>query len=293
MMWLIFSILLIIVIYYIILDTSDKINENVKNLNKPLSTYEKLPKILYLILYNENLDHENEMKRVLDRYVNNFSHVKTYFVAFKKLNNKEYEINGNTIYFNGIESYIPGVLDKTIKTIRLLTTNLTYDYLVRSNISTVIDLTKLTNLLANIKNTNIYATGWTLVGCKKCGPKNFLLSYASGTSIILDKVSAKYLLDNADKLRYDIIDDMSIGLLMKSNKGVKIYEFPGFKFNKINNIKLLYNYVNSPKLILDSDPYAFKNIIFYRNKTKNRYHDIIKMNNFVNYLLDDTYFSTK
>ena len=85
----------------------------------------------------------------------------------------------------------------------------------------------------------------------------------------MDKISVKYLLDNINKLRYDIIDDVAIGLLMKSNKDVKYYEFPGYSFNSFYSLNK-----------------NFEHTIFYRNKTDNRYDDIKTMTNFVNYLID-------
>lgn len=231
------------------------------------------PKILYLILYNESTDYERQMKQVLDKYVNKFSHITTYYVAFKKLNNRVYEINGNIIYLNGAETYIPGILDKTVKALKLLTENNNYDYIIRSNISTVINLDKLTELITNVKDTNIYGTGRFIFPFYS---ENNLDStqFASGTSIILDKISLNYLLNNVSKLRYDIIDDVAIGLLMKSNTNVKYYEFPGF----YNNYEVFRKQLSNP----------FEHIIFFRNKTNNRYDDINSMNDFINYLLSNS-----
>lgn len=261
-------LLVCIIIYYNLC----KINNDIKNLDKPLSMYKKLPKILYLIIYNENTDYEKKMKEVLDKYINNFCHITAYYITFKKLD-KKYEINGNIIYFDGTETSVPGILDKTIRGIKLLANNYEYDYMIRSNISTVVNFIKLTHLLANIKETNIYGTDKFIVSlhfCRglACDTKDIYIQFASGTCIILDKISLEYLLNNINKLRYDIIDDVAIGLLMKSNNDIKYYEFPGFSSNSTNN--------------------NFEHIIFYRNKTGNRYNDIKTMNNFINYLTSKT-----
>lgn len=274
-------IVLIIIISFILCYNQIQSNNQIKNLDKPLSTYQKLPKILYLILYNENVDYERQMKQALDRYVNNFNHIKTFFIAFKRLN-KEYEINGNVIYFNGSESFIPGILDKTIKALKLLTKIYDYNYVIRSNISTVINLTKITNLLAQNKNTNIYYGGFIIMHiCMKCNLK--ITQFISGTSIILDKISTNFLLNNVDKLRYDHSDDVAIGLLMDLNEGVKKYELPGLALNTTPVLDFVYNLIKFPEYILNLDYYDL--IIFYRNKSKDRYNDIKSMNQFIDYLL--------
>jgi hypothetical protein len=63
---------------------------------------------------------EVEMKKVLERYVYNFSNIDTYFISLKQLNKIECIIDGRTVYINGKESFIPGVLHKTIEALKLL-----------------------------------------------------------------------------------------------------------------------------------------------------------------------------
>lgn len=227
----------------------------------------KLPNILYLIIYNENNEYERKMKKVLEKYVHKFNHITTYFVTLKQLN-KPFIIEGDVIYINGTESFIPGILYKTVKTLQILTTNKEYDYILRGNISTVINLHKLTNILKLNNTRNIYGGGWIgvtfpmhwsdLSDIKFIGTK-----FSIGTSIIFDKISLKFILDNINKLNYDIIDDVSFGILMKDNKNVSYIEYPGYKTNW-------------------SDDY--KHIVFYRNKSNNRHNDTNKMSKFVDYL---------
>lgn len=230
------------------------------------------PNILYLIIYNEKTFYENEMKKALERYIYKFDHITPYFICFKSLDKMEYEILDNTIYFHGKETMLPGILDKTVKALQLLTKYNEYDFIIRSNVSTVINLNKLTVMLQkllNDKKKNIYASGYMinrrLNSVEKTANNNtLLLQYASGTNIILDKVALNFLLKNQDKLPYKVIDDTAIGILMKKNNGISYITFPNFKTNL-------------------SQDYA--NIVFYRNKTaSNRKLDVQKMNKFISYL---------
>jgi hypothetical protein len=47
----------------------------------------------------------------------------------------------------GVESYIPGCLDKTVKSIEYCLHNYNFDFIFRTNMSSVVDLNKLYNLL--------------------------------------------------------------------------------------------------------------------------------------------------
>lgn len=274
-------ILLVLLACFVLFYGQHKKNEHIGTLKKSLD-YEKLPKVLYLVIYNENTDYERKMKKVLDKYVNNFNHIKTYFIMLKNLDgNKEYEICGNIVYFNGEESLRPGVLDKTIRAMRLLGNSGEYDYILRSNISTVIDLMKLTAVLQNIKGTNIYGISCLIIKPEKHDSKYIIAQSSQGTGIILDKIAVKYLLDNIHKFRFDpnTNDDIAIGVMMYYNRNVKKVKIPGHFIVKPNNI---YDYIYNIIMFPIIDP---EYIIFYRNKTDNRYNDIKTMNGIINYLL--------
>ena len=270
------SIIIIISILLFIKYNRHIENNYIKQLNSPL--HGKLPKILYLIIYNENSEYERKMKKILEKYVHKFDHITTYFVTMKQLNEKNYIIKNNIIYINGDESYIPGILHKTIKALQILTNDDKYDYILRGNISTVIDLHKLTNILKINNKKNIYGSSFMFTFPLNCIILMYSLAwpnptfeindivyintkFASGTNIILDKISLKYLLNNVKKLDYNTIDDKAIGILMQNNKNVSYINYPGFRWND-----------------------DYKHIIFYRNKSNDRYEDISRINKFIDYL---------
>ena len=47
------------------------------------------------------------------------------------------------IYIKGEETFIPGILEKTLLAIKISSKNFTYDYIVRTNISTLVNYIKL------------------------------------------------------------------------------------------------------------------------------------------------------
>lgn len=83
-------------------------------------------KITILIISNQTL-HCNQMKEMWKKYMNEHKNIKCFFIEFNIGIEQQIlldEIN-NTIYIKGNETYIPGILDKTIKSIQ---------YIVSSNI---------------------------------------------------------------------------------------------------------------------------------------------------------------
>ena len=252
-------------------------------------------KILHLILYsnisdginNEDIIYE-KMKNIQEQYYNIYEpNVKTYYIKYNKNDdNHEYVLQGNILHINGDESNIPGILDKTIKSLEYFK-NIKYDYLVRSNISTIINFE---NLICELhKNPINFYGGGTLIDLQWKGngindETFFGTLFAQGTSIILTNEAANFLLENKDLLKYDIVDDVSIGIFMKENRKDFLPEEIDKKYYVIMPC-FLYQIDNKYENI--KSHYENRNIIFYRNKHINdRNLDFMQMNILISLLLD-------
>lgn len=188
-------------------------------------------KIIILIISNNEPEYYKNMKDVWKKYMNLHENIKSYFIEFSEKINDEVLLNNedNIILIKGKDSVIPGVLDKTIKSIKyFVNNNIDFDYIVRTNLSTVINLKKLHYFLENNKfdyggprgilnfNNN------ELQISKLSFKKNFKTKFnkininnrffASGTGIIMSK-NAVFKLLNED-IYYSIIDDVLIGLYL-------------------------------------------------------------------------------
>lgn len=212
------------------------------------------PKILILRIFNSNLEYERLMKDIhLQNEENNLFIVHSNDISTEW----KYDELTRTLYIKGNETFIPGILNKTIKAIEICLSLFEFDVLVRSNISTVIDQKELTKVLETINDSYIYG-----------GPPNIMnyiaedagvtvevlrniygLQYISGTGIILSKNVCEYLISNKQLIDIRLIDDVAIGLLLRN-----------FKMNII-----------SPFI---SGPIYNPTTIFYRFKTVDRYNDV-------------------
>lgn len=95
--------------------------------------------IVNLIIYNESSPHERRMKDSLSRYLSTVSYVTPFFITLRD-QDQEYVKEHDVLYIKGNESFCPGILIKTIKAMNyVMTTGISFTYLVRSNISTAIN----------------------------------------------------------------------------------------------------------------------------------------------------------
>lgn len=112
-------------------------------------------KLIILILANDDSLYI-EMQKLWKMYMNNHNNIKSYFIKCNSNSQDEIIIDNDTIFMKGYESLIPGCLDKTIKSIEFFVkNNIDFDFIFRTNLSSVVDLNKLYNLLNNQTYTGV------------------------------------------------------------------------------------------------------------------------------------------
>ena len=228
--------------------------------------------IINLVLYSNN-DEYDEMYKLTRKYYKKFNNVKTIYYKFNEYNKEEYELNDDILNIKGKETFIPGILDKTIKAFKYINNNYKFDYIVRSNISTIINFDLLTNYLKY--NKFDYGGGLKMIVYsinKSYGIVDntyFGKEYASGTSIIISKEMVDKIINNQNNINYTVIDDVAIGMLINENK----------KFIPNDFYMMVPNYDNQNDLI---NEIKNKNYIFFRNRQSERKKDLIQMKTIIN-----------
>ena len=169
-------------------------------------------KILVLRIYNAD-KYYDQMKDLHMKYDDSI------FVTYCPTLESEWEIDGRMIKIRGNESYMPGILEKTLKAIEICLENFEFDYLVRSNMSMVIDLKELES---KIKNTwyggHIFNLTWT---CEFSGitpqvlEKLYGLQFISGSCIVYSRNLCKYIVEQGEQCDRSLADDVSLGLLLR------------------------------------------------------------------------------
>ena len=183
-------------------------------------------------------------------------HIDTYTIQMDEKLEKDISLCDNKILVRGEEN-LSNVLYKTIKALELLTDNgksNKYDYIVRSNVSTVIDFDRLYDY-CKLKITNLYTGGrmlyleWTDKECGINDEKHFGTPFVQGCFIIMSMDVVNQLLQNLNKLDFTIIDDVSIAIFIKKYTSIddnKIREnMPSFCLDNVRAGKTkLKDYTN-------------------------------------------------
>jgi hypothetical protein len=231
--------------------------------------------ILILCIFNETNRNNRLIEIQRDNFVKN-NLIDYYFITYDENLNEEFKLINDTLFIKGTETYM-GILKKTIKSLRYLINIKDYDFIVRTNISTAFNYNLLYNYLNEIPKNNIYIGG-LLFKLKNLDPKNGItkdniekyllndLSFFQGTCIILSRDVVKFILDNSNKLIYDIVDDVSLGLFIKNylpDAYLKYKNTPIFskilREQKIYNINsVLYRHVSNDNEVIKDMINTFK-----------------------------------
>lgn len=247
--------------------------DNVEN----MSILDKNIRILNLVLYSDDKDY-NDMYEITREYYKKFKNVRTIYYKFSGLTDGSTYLKDDILYITGTETYVPGILDKTIKAFTYFQNkNDNYDYVIRTNISTIVNFDLL---LKELKNNSIsYGGGlinnfnWEYYYTNKILDASYQGTvYASGTAIIMSWDFFIKFLSKKEYIDYRIIDDVAIGILIKQH-------FPNIIPFDIGHFVFVDNYDEN---IIKSQ---LNNTIFYRNRTENRSNDVITMKKITAFLL--------
>jgi len=177
------------------------------------------------------------------------------FVLYNPDLSSDYNYNDKTklLEIKGTESFMPGLLDKTIRAMEICLKLFKFDYLIRSNISTVIDIEKFNKEILAYNSDFKY--GGKVLELYWLHPEAGIIDhthdgllFAEGCDIVLSRESVVSLVSEKYKLNTNVVDDLSIGIFFKEK-----------------NIKPIFLSYYHAKYDIDKDKIG--NVIFIRNKS--------------------------
>jgi len=251
--WWYMLVVVVLILMSITIIVCSKRNDNNNSATNVIDRFQRPLKIFNLILYSPESEYD-QMRDILDDYLTkkNIPHL---FYMFDETLDTPFVVKDNILRIKGKETYIPGITIKTLIAIAYVYKHYNFDYLVRTNISSIVNWNLLEKSL--IDNPVYYGGSWVIKGFWGRFP------YASGTSIILSRKAVKYMINHLSKIDTSLIDDVAIGKFFH-NARVKLQWVgdTGINIRKKN-----------PKTIV------------YRNKRKHRSKDVEVMQNIANSLL--------
>jgi len=185
--------------------------------------------IIILIIASDNTNNYIELQNIWRRYMNLLNPtIKAFFIKNDNLLNEDIIVINDTIYIKDNETYIPGILSKTIKSMQYCLNNFEFDYIYRTNLSSVLNLYKMNDFI----NNNILNYGGVI------GDHNGI-KFASGSGFFLSKDACVYLCQNNNLLDYTIVDDLSIGNFL--NKKYNILFIDRINIDSLEDNKFTVN----------------------------------------------------
>jgi len=167
-------------------------------------------RILILIVSSDNLPVYKKEKELWRTYMTSHPEIDAYFIESRVDVSTTY-IDNQTIYTHGEESY-EQIIHKTLDALQFcMSTH--YDYIIRTNLSTVWDLKTLYTYLQNCPKEQFYAGQYGPYYNKQCN--RHWLYFVGGMGIIMSKDVATLLLENRTITEsFKEIDDVDIGYTM-------------------------------------------------------------------------------
>jgi hypothetical protein len=224
-------------------------------------------KVIFLVISSDNEPVYEKMKELSPKYYNLYNDkIKFLFIENRQMVDEIIE-EDNYLYINGTESFIRGIYLKSVKAIEYINNKYSYDYVIRTNLSTFWHMENLFKFLDSKPKEN-FAGGYAFQG------------FISGTGIIMSRDVGNIVALNINNAYIE--DDLAISQTIQ-DKGINLYDITeykwGFLIPKIDNLPSNCRYLN----IDDND---FSDILNFRIKNGgDRSIDI----NYFNVLLEKLY----
>lgn len=230
-------------------------------------------RVLLLIIHQVGCQYD-EMYDVLSAHYARYPSLDTYFVCFSEKLEREFCVEKDIIFIKGTESHVPGLLQKTIEAM-LLAKAESYDFVVRSNSSTLINFDQLSRFLKHAQDNDLHILAgsrqklaWPDPAAGITNGKYYGTVFAGGTMIVLSRYAVQTLLRYRHFLDYSVTDDVAIGVFFHRVVKIGIAEIEK-KFFVLNTKNIAFE----EKKNLLTAVQAQINPVAWRNKSKNRQED--------------------
>lgn len=195
----------------------------------------------------------------LINFIKDRTDIKIFLIFGDELADNKFEtINDNILICPNTETFVPGILIKTLFGFEYINKNYSYNKLLRTNLSSFFIIDNLIKQSLKLENDNLYAG---VIGHYH----KFNSYFCSGAGFWCSKNIIELIIENKQKLKYDEPDDVAIGLL-----------FSKTDMTPLNRVDLVYN-----------RDYADKNLLLNNIIDLNHYH--IRLKNKNNESLDIQY----
>lgn len=184
---------------------------------------------IILIIATNDTQHFINCRNVWKKYMNLYSDIKIFFI-YGKLLSPLLDKNENDLVFDSVVDSNVATIHKSLLAMKYISCNYTYDYLIRTNLSTFWNIKLLPDLLDKCPKNKCYSGAHNLSPFYINNNNNNKLittNLYSGICIIFTPDIVDLIFNNLTKINFTLPDDISIGLFMSD------FEFNSFTTNNI------------------------------------------------------------
>jgi len=157
-----------------------------------------------LVLASNNNEIFKNCRKIWKCYMKLDPTIKVYFV-YGQLSEPLHDYDSESdIVFNDIPESYPVLIQKTIEAMKYIDSTITYDYFIRTNLSTFWDFKNLHIHLDELPKTNCYSGDGPLRWGKN-------IYYLSGSDTIVTPEMIKAILTNTHQVDYNLVEDAAMG----------------------------------------------------------------------------------
>ena len=239
---------------------------------------------VHLVLYSAEHPHCVEMYKQTRTYYHAFSNIKTIYYTFTESMASGCRLVDDVLFIAGTESYIPGILVKTVKALEYVHANIAFSgFLIRSNISTVVNMDNLLlSLTAAAEPVEYAGPLWTL---RWVEPSSGLhddryhgLRFVSGTCIVFSHAAVARLLADTSALEYTLIDDVALGAFVEARLRDVTPHALALADKSEHDVRFTYvEEAWSADFLRGYVHDHYTDVVFYRNKSTDRSRDVENM----------------
>jgi hypothetical protein len=210
-------------------------------------------KYIILLISCSELDKNNPCIQMFDKYqilkryqkvyLDKFKNdIKFFYIEYKKDINEDVVEIDDFIFIKGNEDpMIPNLLNKNIIAINYINKKYNFDFILRTNLSSIWNISKLLSLYNEIPKSNFFG-GYVIFN-----------SFISGTGIFISKDLIEKLL-KINTNYFNVLDDVAISTHMK-NQGIKMTDF-----NILTNYKMNYQILNENETDINAHTHKNNNL---------------------------------
>ena len=166
-----------------------------------------------LVLASNNNEIYKNGRKVWKKYMNIDPTIKVYFVYAKLFEPLE-DQDENDFIFSNIDDGYPVFIHRTVEAMKRIHSTVTYDFFIRTNISTFWDFEKLHLHLNDLPTKQCYSGDGPLPGYNSNG------FYLSGTDTIVTPEMIDRMIHNIHLIDFQMVEDAAMGKFFHGVLGV-------------------------------------------------------------------------